>query len=512
MRLPARSAGARQGAAAQPTPLPRAKALTRLGRRLRVDEGFTLVEVLAATLIVVVGLITAASILIITDHADVSVRAREGAVALARQVTEDVRSIDYSQISSTTLASTLQSDDTSLANTSSGSTWTVTRGPSGNVVTYTIGVSVNSFSDAHDTSATPSSTDVKQVTVTIGWTTFQGTTHQYSETTTLTAAGQDPGLIASNLQLVPSSANSGTAFAPVITSAATSLQFKVTAPSGTSAIVWTLNGGKQSAWAGSTPTTGSVWTSGAWSLSGVSDGTYTVGAQAEDANGVLGPTVTIPVRLIRNVPSAPTVSAYGFNSNVMVNGAPTTEAEVQWSANPEANIVGYQITSHGSTCQTSTTSFSSTSCSNWWCFSPESCIDLNSPSDTSSATYSVQALYFNASNVETAGTATSVVLPSGTPSPPPQVPQVTLTAVTEPDDSGILTWTPPATAGLTPVSFYRIYRDGDNYSNRYDTVSASSCSATCSYHDTNRITGHSYYITAVSATLAESAPTGPVTG
>lgn len=491
-----------------PTRAPRRR---RVWRRLRAEGGFTLIEALVAATVLVVGLITAASILVIATHSDASVRAREGAVTLARQVTEDARSLDYSQISSSTITSSLQAMP-GLANTSSGSNWTVTRGPTGDQVTYTIAASVASLNDAKvDTSG--ATTDVKQVTVTVSWNTFNGKTHSYSETTTMTAAGQDPGLIASALQLnSPTSGYAGSATAPVIITSIASLKFQVSAPSATSAIVWTLNGGKATSWAGSTPTSGNPWISSAWSLSGVSDGTYTIGAQAEDANGVLGPAVTIPVRLIRNVPAAPTVTNYGFNSNLMVNGQPTTEAEVQWASNSELNVVGYQVTSQttSSTCQTSTTSFSPTGCSNWWCFSPTACTDLNSPSDSSDQFYNVQALYYDSNNVLRAGTATTVKIPDGTPSPPGQVPLVNLQAVTQPDNTAILTWTPPV--GGTTVSFYRIYRDGDNYSNRYDTVAASTCSVTCTYHDTNRTTGHDYYITAVSSKLAESAATGPVNG
>lgn len=482
-------------------------------QRVRSEHGFTIVEALVASMVLVAGLLTAAAILIISDHSISSVRARESAVTLARQITEDVRSIDYSQISSSNIVSTLQAMP-GLANTSSGSTWTIARGPQGNQVTYTVSVSVSAFNDAHDTGG--ATNDIKQVAVTVSWTTFQGHSYHYTETTTLSAAGQDPGLIASGLYLsTPGSGYSGTNTAPVITSPGTTgLQFSVTAPSGTTAIVWTLNGGKESSWAGSTPSSGQPWTSSSWSLSSVSDGTYTIGAQAEDSNGVDGPTVAIQVRLIRNVPSAPTVTGYGFNSNFMVSGAPTTEAEVQWSSNPEANVIGYQITSPPpikSVCQTSTSAFSSTSCTNWWCSSPTACVDLNSPAtNAGNLTYTVQALYYDVNNILRMGTATNVTLASGTPSPPPQVPLVSLTAITEPDDSAIITWTPPV--GGTAVSFYRIYRDGDNYANRYDTVSASSCSTTCTYHDSNRTTSHSYYISAVSASMAESAATGPVNG
>ena len=336
----------------------------------------------------------------------------------------------------------------------------------------------------------------------------------------MSKAGQDPGLIASSIMLANQdwglAGISGSQSVPVVTSTAiTALHFSVTAPSGTTAVVWSLNGGKQSGWSGSAPSSGTTWTSAPWSLSGVSDGTYTIGAQAEDANGVDGPGVTMTVRLIRNVPSAPSVTAYGFNNATTVGGPSTTVAELQWSANPELNVVGYQISQGATTlCQTSTASNGSCGVggANVWCASATSCIVLN---PTSNRTYTIQALYYDANNNLQAGNATSVTLTSGTPSPPPQVALVNLTAVTQPDNTAIITWTP--VIGGTPVSFYRIYRDGTTYTNRYDTVLASSCLVTCTYHDTNRITAHDYYITAVGGTtagsnMAESALTGPVIG
>ena len=496
-------------------PTSRAPAQGSWAERLRAESGFTLVEALVATLVLTAGLLTAFMMLSVSTHASADVRAREGGVTLARQITEDARSIPYSQISSSTIVSSLQAMP-GLANTSSGSTWTIVR----NGVTYTVTASVTRVSDSHDSSG---AVDFEQVTATVSWTTYQGKTHQVTETTTLSSAGQDPGLIASSLALASptwgTAGVSGSTTAPVVTSTGiTSLQFSVTAPSGTTAIVWTLDGGKQSSWNGSPPSSGTTWTSSAWSLSGVSDGTYTVGAQAEDSNGVDGPAVTIQVRLIRNVPTAPSVTGYGFNTNFMVSGQPTTVAEVQWNPNPELNVIGYRIYKPSGTmiCQTSTTSFSANCGANAWCTSPTACVDQNPPATSASnLTYKVYALYYDANNNLQQGTAQSVTLASGTPVPPPPPPLVSLSVQVLPDDTANLTWTPPT--GGTPVSFYRIYRDGDNYTNRYDTVSASSCSATCTYHDTNRTGPHDYYITSVGGTtlgsdMAESAATGPVSG
>lgn len=489
-------------------------AIDRSRRRLAAAEGFTIVEALVATLVLTVGLLTAFMMLSITLHASADVRAREGGVTLARQITEDARSIPYSQLSSSGIVSQLQAMP-GLAAASSGSTWTIVR----NGFTYTVTASVSTLNDPKDTSG---AVDIKQVSATVSWTTFQGKTHQVTETTAMSTAGQDPGLIASSLALAASQQGVGgisgpaNGTAPVVTSTGiTSLQFQVTAPTGTTAIVWTLNGGKQPTWNGSAPSSGTIWTSAAWPVSGLSDGTYTVGAQAEDANGVLGPPVTITVRLIRNVPSAPNVTGYGFNPNVMVAGSATLGADLQWAANPEMNVVGYRIykSGVGKICETSTTAFSANCGANAWCSTPTACVDLGATS--SNPTYTVTALYYNATNTLQEGNPVSVTLASGTPVPPPAVPQVSMSVVTQPDDTAILTWSPPA--GGTPVSFYRIYRGGDNYSNRYDTVPASSCSTTCTYHDTNRTSSTSYWVTAVGGTtpgsdMAESLATGPVTG
>jgi hypothetical protein len=170
-------------------------------------------------------------------------------------------------------------------------------------------------------------------------------------------------------------------------------------------------------------------------------------------------------------------------------------------ANPERNIVGYRIY-NGATqiCQTTQTTANASCGTNAWCMTTTSCVYLPSLLSTSSnLTYSVKALYYDANNNLQEGNPTSVTLTSGTPTPPPPPTLAAGQGVTgQLNGTAIITWTPPASG--TPVSLYRIYRDGTSYTSRYDVVSASSCSATCSYHDVNRAEGHSYYITAVGGT------------
>ena len=96
---------------------------------------------------------------------------------------------------------------------------------------------------------------------------------------------------------------------------------------------------------------------------------------------------------------------------------------------------------------------------------------------------------------------------SGVISPPavPTAPAVTANA----DGTRTVTWTAPS--GTPAPEFYRVYRDGRNYTDRYDTIGASGTSM--SWTDTS--TGgssHTYRVTAVSTALAESDFAGPVTG
>lgn len=491
-------------------------------RRARAQEGFTIIETLVATVVITVGLLTAFMMLSVAVHSSAAVKAREGAVALARQITEDAREIPYSQIDSSTLTTSLQGFP-GLANISSGSSWQVNR----NNVTYTITASLNYLNDANDSSHGVTTTcsssaqvcDIKQVTATVSWSLYGNQTHSISETATMTRAGQDPGLSVSGLQVASwggtgtVTQNSSTSWT-VSSSTVTSLTFSVVAQSGTTAIVWSLNGSKQSSFNGSTPSSGTTWTSSPWSLSGVSDGTYTVGAQSEDSSGIDGPGVTITVRLIRNVPGAPSVTGDGFNA--ALPGAASTAAEFTWSANSELNVVGYEIDnpSGQTVCQNSTTTTYPATCGTGWCSSLTACIDLSPPSvSASNLTYHIYALYYDVNNVLQKGTGKSVTLASGTPSAPGAV--TNLQGSQGSDGSATLTWTPPA--GGTAVSFYRIYRDGNTYTSRYDTLSASACSATCSYHDTAATTTHTYYVTAVGGTtlgadMAESSIIGPVSG
>ena len=103
------------------------------------------------------------------------------------------------------------------------------------------------------------------------------------------------------------------------------------------------------------------------------------------------------------------------------------------------------------------------------------------------------------------------------PIPVPATPS-SLTVTANSDGTATLSWNAPTTGA--PVSFYRIYRGGQDYTNRYDVVDpTTNCTGgTCTYTDTKRNSGstYSYSVTAVGGTatgasMAESKAIGPVT-
>ena len=154
------------------------------GRRrdtLGRDKGFTLVEVLIAAVITVIGVAALFGLLDTAVKATASTRAREGAANLAREILEDARSIPFAQLSPSSITGELQAMN-GLANTSAGPGWQVQR----RGITYTVAVKECSIDDpkdgwgVHDStfckdpgeaegSEDPAPVDLKRVTVDVTW-------------------------------------------------------------------------------------------------------------------------------------------------------------------------------------------------------------------------------------------------------------------------------------------------------------------------------------------------------
>lgn len=493
---------------------------------LKQEAGLTLIEVLAATLVLAVGIAGTFGLINTSAKTSAQTHDREGAVSLAREILEDAHTIPFAQLTPSTVVEKLQ-EMNGLKNSSSGSTWQITRGSAEGLggttragVTYTVtakecsidsptdGLAKTSELTAADEASTfcekhegneewktgdkvdPAPVDFKRITVKVSWSapTSSKRSPYVEQITLLNAAGEPTGLSTSELKLVPlpNPYPSSSVTAPVITEAVKELTFSVNAPEGASALRWSLEGATQSP--APTLKEGTTWTF-KWKIEGLSDGTYEVSAQAITSTGVLGPPITIPVTLIRGEPSEPKGVKGGFNE-VYVSGSLQRVVELEWEANSERNVIGYRVSHAGSEVCPGGGALSLTT----------SCIEHPTAyASGSTPTYTVAALYTNEKKeiVEgkkksfTLGTPEKLTAPTG------------LKAEKQADGSVLLKWNPVA-----GVAFYRIYRGSTNYTSRYDTASASETS----YIDTEASVAHTYWVTAVSSTMTESPFKESVTG
>lgn len=136
-------------------------------------------------------------------------------------------------------------------------------------------------------------------------------------------------------------------------------------------------------------------------------------------------------------------------------------------------------------------------------------LSFYTPADTFSSNCSGVSLWFNSAansvdlNLPLTGPGTSSLSQPATPTG--------LTATPNGDGTTTLTWN--ASSGSTAADFYRVYRDGKNYTDRVDTVGDDGTSTTYSWTDSSTGgTVHTYYVTAASTFLTESNQAGPVSG
>src|SRR3954454_6739040 len=112
------------------------------------ERGFTLVETMAAALVLVVGLLGTFLLVSVSTGTTLKNRAREGGLALAREVLETSRSLPYSDLSPGGIVPKLQ-DQAGLgdSNTADGIYTVKRRG-----VLYTVDPTVCSYDDPADAS------------------------------------------------------------------------------------------------------------------------------------------------------------------------------------------------------------------------------------------------------------------------------------------------------------------------------------------------------------------------
>lgn len=368
------------------------------------EEGFTIVEVLVAAIIMVVGLLGLLTLVEGAAQTASRSKTREGATNVAREVLEKSRSVRFADLSASALTAAVRTMPGMGGGTGP---WTLSR----RGIDYTVSPDVCAIDDAsdgigaHDTGGfcpgTPASDtadirpiDFKRVAVSVSWRSRDGST----ATATLASvrssrSGADAPLVSSLTATSPSVPDPQ---APVISdSAVTSVTFKILSSTTATAVRMTVDGVDQGA--------ATAAGAGAWTFtlnvapSAMKDGVYTVGARAVDAAGLSGATVSIPLSLIRQVPAAPS-GLVGGRNDVTDAGTKTSVAELDWVANTERTVRGYRVYRPDGTlaCPTSATTLRSET----WCV------------DTApkTGTYSVAAVYYDASGTLREGPRSTVAV------------------------------------------------------------------------------------------------------
>ena len=366
--------------------------------QLRVEQGFTVVETMVAMVVVVVGMIGAASLLSKASETTSSTKAREGGVALQRELVEAARSVPYSELVPTGVVGKLQAQ-AGLADSGTEAGWNVTR----RGIQYTIAVGVCSVDDTADgTAPHPADTFCANgggAATSANCRTLLGTTGSIQGTGAAVSAGALAGdcgidldldgevdnllsITATTAATVPQDQNPedykrvvtlvrwatgvgsrfalqsttlpnpGLSGAPRVTtltasstlvtsSTVTSLSFTAQTNRMAEAVGWLLDGTPSGAASGNDTTT-FTW---AWNLGSPSagtspsagevvDGEYTVSAKAFDSFGAFGPQRAQTIVLNRRLPYAP----QNFKS-VMVDDV----VEVEWTRAPERDIQGFRV-------------------------------------------------------------------------------------------------------------------------------------------------------------------------
>lgn len=331
---------------------------------------------MVAISILLVGVLGVTTMVSVSDRTTVISNSRQGATAVARRVLETSRSLPYRTIKSATLVSAIQTQSPDLATTTSGA-WTVAR----DGYVYTLDASVCRVDDdsdgygVHDSAdpgfcsdntttgtADAQPGDYKRVTVTASWA-ANGTTRTMRQVTLVPPGGSGDAPAATD---VHSTSPTATAGQPLLVSSRPSpsqIVFSATTTNSPGYMSWLIDGtaaetcppttttctGSGNAWSFTwnigTPmvdtTSGSINQNKCIAPTGTStyvfDGTYQVGAEPLDSNGLAGTAASTTVTINRCAPiPAPNFNATGRNGY-------SGPVDIEWDDNPEGDLVGYKV-------------------------------------------------------------------------------------------------------------------------------------------------------------------------
>jgi len=460
-----------------------------LNRAFRDQRGFTLIEVMAAMLILTAGVLGTVSLIDGANASTSLTNARVGATNLARELAETARGSDYDLLATATVTGVLQARPGLADAEAAKPGWQIKR----RGIVYTVVASGCIFDDqsdktaSHDASFCSNSAtaprgdtnpdDYRRVRFDVKW-----------------ESRGKPGEVSQSALIINPSGGLGpriSAFdgpGSLIVETTTSLSYSVTSTPAES-VRWSADDGVSNGNATAGPTAWSfTWqlgTKGAWSCpntpSWLVDGAYSLTAQAFDSRGIPGDLKSKTVTVDRSAPAPPCGLKGGRNGAIF---------DLEWSPNPERDIAGYEVYRRKVGAEAADPIVCSLT-------AKTNCFDSNPLPLEVPVTYYVVAVDGGNRRGQSADKSFSqgdnlAPLPPG---------QLNAAAV---DGQPVLNWT-AATDPDGTIGFYRVYRDGTALDKRYGATSGPQLSFT-----DKGASGHQYWVTAVDDKFAESAPVGPV--
>lgn len=506
-------------------------------RSLLGERGFTLVELLVAIFILLVGLLGVVAMIDRANAETSRTKSREGATSLGRTVVEISRGIPYDELDGVNVITTINAKP-GLDDADAG---TAGHQIDSRNFRYTVAVTTCSLDDPRDglgeheapvTYCTDTDTlpagdpvhdrnpdDYKRVIVATTWRPGHATSTRTARQTGLIpnpVGGLGPSVVA----LDPISPNSQVLNAANTNNGTLDASYQVTTSRPPGEVSWSINGVRQGTATGS----GTVWNFD-WNLDATrADGslkypdcTYIVEAKAFDDKGRAGSPKALTVTLNRMRPVRPT----GFSGGRNGNG---NRVDLEWVSNPECDVLGYrvyrQVNGTGETlvCDTVGGDPNDTTCR-----------DEPGPAPASGlAEYRVVAIDKDDGGTTVEGGSTAW-LPIVEGNPPPTPPSNLVGCLggvpgcndidgnPAGTDSPVLTWDAASDPGgiSAGILYYRIYRDDDGdgvatYGDRYSVFYPTTGKPLVWIDSKPGAGGHSYWVTAVDTLYGESAPIGPV--
>lgn len=493
---------------------------------VRHESGFTLVEVLVAVLILLVGVLGVVAMVDGANAVTGKTKAREGANSVARSIVEVGRAVPYKSLTDAALFGAL-STRPGLADVSSGSDYTI----ASRNVDYAVTLQVCSMDDPKDNLGPHDGTiefcpdsdvgtasgvfdrnpdDYKRIAVTLTWKRGAGTeTVKQTSLVSNPVGGLGPTVVRLDAPSVSGSPKLVTTSGPVAFEAETSTN--------AAELDWSVDGSSQGP-AKASGTSQRKFTF-SWDVDGTSGGryyndcTYVIQAEALDDKGRAGSPKAVTVVLNRALPKAPQQLQGGRNGH-------GNFVDLRWKASPECDVLGYRVyRSTGS----ATGPWTAINCLETvgGYVKGTTCLDENAPG--------ANPLWYSVVAIDTApgtgalrdGAASTIQVNAGnsTPSTPTNLTACVggLPGCTEPDGSPasdgatVIRWDPSTdTDAGDSILMYRIYRDGTSYADRYGIYFPGG-TGVLAWTDPDTPDGaHTYYLSAVDETFGESALSAPV--